>query len=144
MGALNSVAEAILKDVNVINGTETERSGTVTVSGPAGETLLSSEFTVAPQDSESGDGETSSTPTYGDVFTESGEYTVAVSLDSDSAIDGTTDAEETVTVDDPENQHIIVGIGADESDVPIEILVIDEFSELAEVTNESSESATDA
>ena len=144
MGALNSVAEAILKDVNVINGTETERSGTVTVSGPAGETLLSSEFTVAPQDSESGDGETSSTPTYGDVFTESGEYTVTVSLDEDSAIDGTTDTETTVTVDDPENQHIIVGIGADESDVPIEILVIDEFSELAEVTNESSESATDA
>ncbi len=139
MGALNSVAEAILKDVNVINGTDSERSGSVTVVGPDGETLLSEEFTVAPQEDESSEGEPSSTPTYKDVFTGSGEYTVSVSLDADSAIDGTTDAETTVTVDNPDDQHIIVGLGASESGSPIEILVIDDFTDLAEQTNESAD-----
>jgi len=98
MGVLNSVAEAILKDVNVINGTAAERSGSVTVVGPDGETLLSEEFTAAPQEDESSEGETSSTPTYEDVFTGSGEYTVSVSLDSGSAIDGTTDAAGSVAI----------------------------------------------
>jgi hypothetical protein len=138
MGALNSVAEAILKDVNVINGTDTERRGSITVTGPDGETVLDDSFTVAPQDSDSADGEQSSTPTFGDVFTGSGEYTVSVSLAADSAINGRTDGEETVTIDTPDDQHIIVGLGASDSQSPIEILVINEFSDLADEFNESA------
>ena len=130
MDALNAVAGAILEDVNVLNGTDQERSGTVTVVGPGGDTQLEESFTVAPSESDDEDGESSSTPTYGDVFTESGEYTVAVELES--AINETSSREATVTVNDTENQHIIVGLGADDAPTPIEVLVIDEFSDLAD------------
>jgi len=131
MDMINAVAGAILADVNVLNGTDQERSGTVTVVGPNGDTQLEESFTVAPSDSdnEETDGP-SSTPTYSDVFTEAGEYTVTVELDS--AINETSSREATVTVDNTEEQHIIVGLGADGAPNPIEILVIEEFSDLAD------------
>ena len=129
---MNSIAGAILKDVNVLNGTNQEQSGSVTVVDPNGETQLSESFTVAPSDNdeEEDTDEPSSTPAYGDVFTESGEYTVTVELDS--AINETSSREATVTVDNTDDQHIIVGLGADDAPSPIEILVIDEFSDLAD------------
>ena len=129
---MNSIAGAILKDVNVLNGTDKEQSGSVTVVDPNGETQLSESFTVAPSDNdeEEDTDEPSSTPAYGDVFTESGEYTVTVELDS--AINETSSREATVTVDNTDDQHIIVGLGADDAPSPIEILVIDEFSDLAD------------
>jgi len=129
---MNSIAGAILKEVNVLNGTDQEQSGNVTVVDPNGETQLSESFTVAPSDNddEEDTDEPSSTPAYGDVFTESGEYTVTVELDS--AINETSSREATVTVDNTDDQHIIVGLGADDAPSPIEILVIDEFSDLAD------------
>ena len=129
---MNSIAGAILKDVNVLNGTDKEQSGSVTVVDPNDETQLSESFTVAPSDNdeEEDTDEPSSTPAYGDVFTESGEYTVTVELDS--AINETSSREATVTVDNTDDQHIIVGLGADDAPSPIEILVIDEFSDLAD------------
>ena len=129
---MNSIAGAILKEVNVLNGTDQEQSGNVTVVDPNDETQLSESFTVAPSDNdeEEDTDEPSSTPAYGDVFTESGEYTVTVELDS--AINETSSREATVTVDNTDDQHIIVGLGADDAPSPIEILVIDEFSDLAD------------
>ena len=132
MDIMNTIAGAILKDVNVLNGTDQEHSGTVTVVYPNGDTRLSESFTVAPSDSDE-EGETdepSSTPTYGDVFTDAGEYTVTVELEE--AIEGTSSREATVTVENTEEQHIIVSLGADGAPSPIEILVIDEFSDLAD------------
>ena len=136
MDALNAVAGAILEDVNVLNGTDQEQRGTVTVVGPNGDTQLAESFTVAPSESDDEGGESSSTPTYGDVFTESGEYTVTVELES--AINETDSREATVTVNDTENQHIIVGLGADDAPTPIEVLVIDEFSDLADRFNDTA------
>ena len=128
---INTIAGAILEDVNVLNGTDQERSGTVTVVDPNGDTQLEESFTVAPSDSEDEEtDEPSSTPAYADVFTDAGEYTVTVELDS--AINETSSREATVTVDTPEEQHIIVGLGADGAPSPIEILVINEFSDLAD------------
>ncbi|WP_411797844.1 hypothetical protein [Halonotius sp. F2-221B] len=132
MDIMNAIAGAILEDVNVLNGTDQERSGTVTVVDPNGDTQLEESFTVAPSDSddeEDTDGP-SSTPAYGDVFTDAGEYTVTVELDS--AINETSSREATVTVDNTEEQHIIVALGGDGAPSPIEILVIDEFSDLAD------------
>ena len=136
MDALNAVAGAILEDVNVLNGTDQEQRGTVTVVGPNGDTQLEESFTVAPSESDDEGGESSSTPTYGDVFTESGEYTVTVELET--AINETDSREATVTVNDIENQHIIVGLGADDAPTPIEVLVIDEFSDLADRFNDTA------
>ena len=132
MDIMNSIAGAILKDVNVLNGTNQEQSGSVTVVDPNGETQLSESFTVAPSDSddEENTDEPSSTPAYGDVFTDAGEYTVTVDLDS--AINETSSREATVTVNNTDDQHIIVGLGSDGAPSPIEILVIDEFSDLAD------------
>ena len=130
---MNTVAGAILKDVNVLNGTSQARSGSLTVVDPGGNTRLSNSFTVAPSDSDSEENSTderSSTPTYGDVFTDTGEYTVTVALDGD--IDGTSRREATVTIDNIEEQHIIVSLGGDGAPSPIEILVIKEFTDLAD------------
>lgn len=130
-GIINSIAGAILEDINVLNGTDQERNGTVTVVDQNGETQLEESFTVAP--SNNGDGETaepSSTPTYSEVFTDAGEYTVRVELDS--PINETSRREATVTVDNPEEQHIIIGLGADGAPNPIEILVVKKFSDLAD------------
>ncbi|ERH08226.1 MAG: hypothetical protein J07HN4v3_00592 [Halonotius sp. J07HN4] len=136
MDAFNAVAGAILKDVNVLNGTDQEQSGTVTVVGPNGDTQLEESFTVTPSESDNEESESGSTPTYGDVFTESGEYTVTVELES--AINETSSREASVTVNDTENQHIIVGLGADDAPTPIEVLVIDEFSDLADRFNDTA------
>ncbi len=70
------------------------------------------------------------------MFTESGEYTVTVELES--AINETSSREASVTVNDTENQHIIVGLGADDAPTPIEVLVIDEFSDLADRFNDTA------
>jgi len=128
---MNSIAGAILKDINVLNGTDQERSGSVAVIDPNGKTQLAESFTVAPSSNDEGDtDDPSSTPAYGDVFTDAGEYTVTVDLDS--AINGTSSREASVTVDNTDDQHIIVSLGAEGAPSPIEILVINEFSDLAD------------
>lgn len=141
MSAFDAIAGAILEDVNVVNGTDREHSGSITVDGPGGETRLDEPFTVAPEDSEPDDDGPSETPTYADVFAGSGEYTVGVALDN--PIDGTTDAEKRVTVDSPDDQHIIVVLGATES-AAIDVVVVNEFSDLADRFNESADGGDSA
>jgi hypothetical protein len=62
-------------------------------------------------------GDTDPTEMYPDIFTESGEYTVAVELDEGSEIRGESSTEQTVTVSNIEEQSIVVGLDSGRDDI---------------------------
>jgi hypothetical protein len=69
-------------------------------------------------DDETAGGDTSDpTASYPDIFTESGDYSVAVELDDGSEIRGESGIEQTVTVSDTAEQSIVVGLDSDENDI---------------------------
>jgi len=130
--AMNYIAGLALDDVNLFNETDQRLIGSVAVTDPAGEAVLGEEFEIEPDDDEDDEVDEDSGAAYGDVFTEAGEYTVSVVLDDDSAVDGTTEAQDSVEVTDPDEEHIIVVFGADDLDDPISILVIEEFTDMGD------------
>lgn len=137
------VGGLVLEDVNVFNTTEEQIAGAIEVTDPDGETVLDETFDLDPgsggddgTDSGGSDGENSSDVSddvesgaaFGDVLDATGEYTVAVDLD-DSSIDGESAAEESVEVTDPEEEHVVVALGAEDR-APIAVEVIEALSDL--------------
>ena len=123
---------SIFKDVNVVNNANKPVSGAITVTDPNDETVLEETFDLVTKDET--DTETPQTGTetesaavrYGDVFTTTGDYTVSITLDEDSAVQGVREAEETVEVPDTDNTNVIVALGeTEESSEPINVAVID-------------------
>ena len=126
------LAGLVLEDVNVVNAADHEVAGSIDVTDPAGDLVLEEHFTLAPEDdSDDDDVDSESQGVYEDVFTDAGEYTVSVELDDE--VDGETEAEETVEVTDPEEEHVIVLIGTEDEDGPILVTVIEEFTDLEEL-----------
>lgn len=131
-GILESAVSSIFEDVNVINNTDQPVSGAITVTDPNDETVLDETFELASGDKtdtptpETGTETASGAVRYADVFTTTGSYTVAVTLDEDSAIDGVREAEETVEVNDTDNTNVLVTLGeTEETDESISIGAID-------------------
>lgn len=120
----DQLGDMVLEDVNLFNGTGEQISGTIEVVGPDGETALSESFDIEASaedgnggnESESTDGEveTEGGETYADVWQDGGEYEVTVELDDGYEIDGETSAEETVTIDDPDEEMLAVFLGGEE------------------------------
>ena len=129
--AMNYIAGLALADVNLFNETDQRLTGSVAVTDPEGEAVLGEAFEIEPDDDADDEVDEDSGAAYGDVLTEAGEYTVSVVLD-DSAVDGTTEAQASVEVTDPDDEHIIVVFGADDLDEPIGILVIEEFTDMGD------------
>ena len=142
----NYIAELVLEDVNLFNQTSQQLTGTVSVTDPAGETVLDESFEIQPETDDEGEANESedgseangtentvdeeSGATYGEVFTEAGSYTVSAALDDDSAIKGKTAAERSVDVADPAEEHIVVVFGADDFDGVMGAFVIEEFTDI--------------
>lgn len=132
-----------LEDVNVFNGTDQKLSGSIDVLDPNGDIVLEEDFDLPSSEGEDGDGNESeeadeeSIGIYEDVLTDSGEYTVSIELDRE--IGGESGATETVEVADPEEEHVMVFVGADDSGDSIVVAVIEEFSDLEEYDDEFSE-----
>jgi hypothetical protein len=123
---------SIFEDVNVINNTDQTVTGSITVTDPNDETVLEETFElVSGNDTETATPQTgtetdSAAVRYEDVFTTAGEYTVSVTLDEDSAIEGVTENERAVAVPDTDNANVLVTLGdTEETDTPINIGVID-------------------
>lgn len=142
------LAGMILEDVNVFNGTDRELSGSIEVLDPNGDVVLEETFDLPAGNDDDGDeggnesddgGEPDeeSMGIYGDVLTDSGEYTVAIELEE--TVGGETGATETVEVSDPEEEHVMVFLGADDADESILIAVVESFSDLEEYDDEFSE-----
>ena len=111
-----------LEEVNVFNDTDGEIAGTVTVTGPEGE-VLDGTFGLGPSDED--DPEEGDIETYDDVWTGAGRYEVTVDLDEE--LDGTRTASTTVTIDDPDDELLIIAVGVEEVDGTIEFGVGDGF-----------------
>ena len=120
------IGNQLLEEVNVFNETDRRVEGSVTVVDPAGETVLDGTFDLASRESEDGD----STATYDEVWTEAGAYEATVEL-ADADIDGASEATETVTIDDPDEQMLAVALGSAEVGDPIGFRVGESLSEFA-------------
>jgi hypothetical protein len=135
------VASSIFKQVNVVNNSDQRVSGTVTVTDPGGEQVLNETFDLLTQEAAQNQTETDQTETesgsaaarYDDVFTTTGEYEVAVSLDD--SIEGGSEASETVSVSDTEDTNVAVFLGADDGDEPIVIGTLQGLGETETTAN---------
>lgn len=87
---------------------------------------------------ESGDESEQVQGVYSDVWTDSGEYDIDVELESEDAIEDTTSATETVSIDDPDEEMLVVLFGSEADDGPISFHVITALSELGEVEEHAS------
>lgn len=106
------------RDVNLANGTEREVAGRLTVTDSDGSEVLAEPFRLTPGEggvqfrfSVEGD---SSIAVYENVFAGPGAYRVSVELAEQ--VGGTTSLEQTVEIDKPDDQRVIVAFGRDESD----------------------------
>ena len=137
---VNAVFGAILEDVNVVNDTDQRRVGTVTVTDPADETVLEESFDVPYTDDDSDEAQESNIAVFEDVYTETGEYTVAIDLDAESAIDGTERTTQTVTVSDTENEHIMAMLESPSGESRIAtVVVIEKLTDLQEYAANDSD-----
>jgi len=124
-GLLDFVGNRILGHVNVFNGTDQRVSGSVTVSGPDGETLLDETFELVSSNTESNDGQSSAV--FDDVWAGTGSYEASVELD-DVTIDGESQATETVEITDTDEQMLAVVVGGPETEKPFAFRVATNFS----------------
>jgi hypothetical protein len=140
------ISGLVLEEVNVFNMTATPMSGRVEVTGPGGDSILDSEFDLAPEREEGGENSSPSNSstasedtvaTYADVLAGTGEYTVSVALAGDAEIDGASSTTGTVEITDLENERIAVLLGASKADEPITVTVIETLSDLDQYVDES-------
>ena len=124
------IGDIALEDVNILNGTAQTRNGAVSVTGPDGSTLLEESFLVEPEEEEVEEDRTDSWLAYPEIFDGAGTYTVGIDLDAADSIQGVDERELAVDVTDPAEEHIIVGFTPGERNDPIEIFVIEAFTDI--------------
>lgn len=118
---VNAIADRALGDVNLFNETERGLEGTIDVTGPDGETLLSESFELAPQvGDEPTEGASSA---HEDVWQDAGDHDVSVELAEGQSVRGEASASETVTVDAPDEDMLAVAFGAPDLDAGIYVTV---------------------
>jgi hypothetical protein len=125
-GVLNQIADQLLEEVNVLNDTDRDRSGSILVAAD-GETLLDREFALSGSD---GDEDNANIGTYADIWTGEGSYGIEIELSE--SIDGQSEASETVTIDDPDEEMLLVGLGLQDADQPIVFRVGTSFTDVVE------------
>ena len=124
------LTDLVFDDVTVLNAADQPISGSVLVTGPEGDIVLDASFDLVTEEA-AGDSDEDSGALFEDVLTDAGAYTVTVDLDEE--VDGMATQEETVTIDRPEEEYIIVAIGAEELDGGIEVFVIEDLTDLEEI-----------
>jgi hypothetical protein len=138
------LAGFVLKDVNVINGTERPIAGSIEVTGPGGDVVLDETFDLEATEQNGGttnggttDGndqpDDAASGLYGGVFDGEGDYAVVVELESGTDF-GASGTEETVTVNNPGDEHVFVFFGAESGTDEIVVTVADGLSDLEDVS----------
>ena len=123
-GAINWLAGHVVEEVNVFNATDNSVDGTVSVVGPDGETRLDEAFGVSGN---GGSGDAEDAHTYDDVWTDAGSYEVSVDLEGE--VDGVSEATETVSIEDPDDDMLMILLGSDEIEAAIAFSVGDSFTD---------------
>lgn len=132
------VGAAILEDVNVVNETDRRVAGSVAVVDPAGDAVLEETFELVPQGSAEADNDDrNSAAVYEDVWTEAGTYEIRVGL-TNTAIESTSRASETVAIDDPGSEMVGVTLGA-ESGGPILVRAGDDPADISDPADVAEE-----
>lgn len=127
---VNFIGDQVLEDVNVFNQTDRPIAGSIEVVSPGGDTTLDDTFDLISATPDGGE-DGSNVAAYGDVWTETGSYEVTVTLDG-AEIDGTSEASDTVTIQDTEEEMLGIALGAKSEDEPIAFHVGESFTDLAE------------
>ncbi|WP_436902913.1 hypothetical protein [Halovenus halobia] len=127
---LNQVADQFLEDVNVLNDTDSEVSGTVLVTTDE-KTVLDREFTLSGAD-DTDSGDNGNIRPYADIWDSAGSYTAEIRLDD--LVDGESTGSATVTIDDPDEEMLLVGLGLQDADEPIVFRVGTTFTDVVEET----------
>lgn len=131
------LAGFVLKDVNVINGTDRQIAGSIVVTAPSGDVVLDETFDLQASEggtgTDGGDGtdqpSDAASGLFGGVFDGEGDYGVAVEVDESTDF-GVSGTEETVAVDKPGDEHIFVFFAAESGTDEIVVTVADGLSDL--------------
>jgi len=123
-GTVNWFADKVFEEVNVMNGSGERVTGSITVTGPSGETRLDDAFDVATEQEYNGEG---NSPVFEDVWAGEGSYDVTVEFDD--PVEDVTETSETVSVSDPDNEILVVAIAFDEVDETVAFRVGDSLTD---------------
>jgi hypothetical protein len=126
---VDAIGDQVLEEVNILNQLNRSVSGSIEVVGPAGNTVLDETFEVP---SEEADGE-SNVVAYDDVWTETGRYQIRIEL-PDTEIDGASRANETVRIEDTDEEMVAVALGSTSDDEPIAVRVGESLSDFGQTT----------
>lgn len=133
------IADQILEDVNLLNTTDQERSGSIEIIDPDDETVLDESFELPEaedDDDDDDEAEFEDQGVFADVWTTDGDYDVTVELAEGSEIDDVGSAEETVTIEDPDDDHLFVFFVDEDDEDPIQMGVADSFTDIDDVVDE--------
>jgi hypothetical protein len=117
-------SDVALEEVNVFNMADRRIEGSIEVVGPAGDTALEETFDLEHEQDQNS----------GDVLGATGEYAVSVEL-TNTEIEGISEANTTVSIDDTEEQRIGVVFNTSEEYDPIVIRVGTTPKDFLEVAN---------
>ena len=132
---VNSLADLALGDVNLFNETEDVLTGTVTITGPEDETVLSESFELPPasnDDDTDDENDEDGVTAYEDVWTEPGTYEVSVELDGNSEVYGESTASTSISIDDTTEEMLAITFGMEEFDDAIGFIVGESLSDFAQ------------
>ena len=132
---VNRLADLALGDVNLFNETDDVLTGTVTITDPGDETVLSESFELPPasDDEETDeDSDEDGMTAYEDVWTESGTYEASVELEGESEVQGESSASTSISIDDTAEEMLAIAFGAEEFDDAIGFTVGESLSEFAQ------------
>lgn len=132
---IDGLADLALGDVNLFNETGTVLTGTLTITDPSDETVLSESFELPPEstdDDSSSEEEEDGMVAFEDVWTGSGAYEITVELDRDSEIQGESTASAAIGVDNTDEEMLAIGFAAEGFDDTIGFRVAESLSGFAE------------
>jgi len=132
---VDRLADLALGDVNLFNETENVLTGTVTITGPGDETVLSESFELPPESDDDDTDENNDedgVTAYEDVWTEPGTYEASVELDGDSEVQRESTASESISIDDTSEEMLAIAFGMEEADDAIGFIVGESLSDFAQ------------
>jgi hypothetical protein len=132
---VDSLADLALGDVNFFNETDDVLTGTVTITDPGDETVLSESFELPPasnDDDTDDENDEDGVTAYEDVWTEPGTYEVSVELDGNSEVYGESTASTSISIDDTTEEMLAITFGMEEFDDAIGFIVGESLSDFAQ------------
>ncbi|EMA72756.1 hypothetical protein C462_00127 [Halorubrum distributum JCM 13916] len=132
---MDSLADLALGDVNLFNETEDVLTGTVTITDPGDETVLSESFDLPPESDDNDTDENNDedgVAAYEDVWTEPGTYEATVELDGDSEVQGESTGSDSISIEDTSEEMLAIAFGMEEVDDAIGFIVGESLSDFAQ------------